>query len=153
MTYEEIYSQFYLKETDPNLFKNLSKEYAYEMFRGWLHSIAAIPYVRKRFSTLTLNDELYELTFELANSIDKTDNKASDAEFVKEVFAQGMVICWLKKEVDSVLNTAKVMGTKEEKMMLNNYKPNMMRLESLEKDLRKFIRDYGYFNNSYIGES
>ena len=153
MTYEEIYSQFYLKETDPNLFKKLPKEYAYEMFRGWLHSIAATPYVRKRFSTLTLNDELYELTFELANSIDKTDNKASDTEFVKEVFAQGMVICWLKKEVDSVFNTAKVMGTKEEKMMLNNYKPNMIRLESLERDLRKFIRDYGYFNNSYIGES
>ena len=153
MTYEEIYSSFYLKETDPEFFRKLSKEDAYERMCGWLHSVAAMPYVRKRFSTLTLNDELYELTFELVNSIDKTDNKASDTEFVKEVFAQGMVICWLKKEVDSVLNTAKVMGTKEEKMMLNNYKPNIARLEGLERDLKKFIRDYGYFNNSYIGES
>lgn len=153
MTYEEIYSSFYLKETDPEFFKKLSKEDAYERMRGWLHSVAAMPYVRKRFSTLTLNDELYELTFELVNSIDKTDNKASDTEFVKEVFAQGMVICWLKKEVDSVFNTVKFMGTKEEKVMLNNYKPNIERLDALERNLKKFIRDYSYFNNSYIGES
>ena len=149
MTYEEIYSRFYLKETDPDLFK-LSKEDAYEKMCGWLHTVASMPYVRKRFSNLTLNDELYELTFELVDSIDESDNKASDNEFVKEVFAQGMVICWMRPQIERNINLAVMLGTKEEKMMLNNYKHNVTRLEVLERDLKKFIRDYGYFNNSYI---
>lgn len=148
MTYEEIYSQFYLKETDPSLFK-LSKEEAYEKMCGWLHSVAAIPYVRKCFSTLTLDDETYELTYKLVNSIDEE----SDKDFVIELFAQGMVICWMRPQIEKNINLATVIGGKEEKSMLNNYKPNIARLETLEKNLKKFIRDYGYFNNSYIGES
>ena len=44
------------------------------------------------------------------------------------------------------------MGGKEEKTILNNYKNNIARLNSLENKLRKTIRDYGYINNEYIGE-
>lgn len=148
MTYEEIFSQFYLKETDPSLFK-LSKEDAYEKMKGWLHSVAAIPHVRKSFSTLTLNDDIEELDFELISSVDED----SDKNFVKEVFAQGMVICWMRPQVERNTNLAAWIGGKEERSMLNNYKPNTVRLETLEKNLKKFIRDYGYFNNDYIGKS
>ena len=148
MKYEEIYSRFYLKETDPGLFE-LSQDDAYDRMCGWMHSVAAIPHVRKCFLTLTFNDEINELTFDLVNSIDTS----SDEDFVKEVFAQGMVIGWMRPQVESVFNTSKVLGTKEEKIMLNNYKPNKERLETLEKSLKKFIRDYGYFNNSHLGES
>lgn len=148
MTYEEIFSQFYLKETDPGLFK-LSKEDAYEKMKGWLHSVATIPYVRKKFSILTLNDDIEELDFTLVKSIDEN----SDEDFVKEVFAQGMVICWMRPQVERNINLAVVIGGKEEKAMLNNYKTNITRLETLEKNLKKFIRDYGYLNNDYIGES
>ena len=148
MTYEDIFSRFYLKETDPGLFK-LTKEDAYEKMYGWLHSVAGTPYVRRCFSTLTLDDELCELTFQLKNSKDE----ASNEDFVKEVFAQGMVICWMRPQIEKNINLATVIGGKEEKTMLNNYKPNIARLESLEKNLKKFIRDYGYFNNDYIGES
>ena len=148
MTYDEIYSRFYLKETDPSLFK-LPKEVAYEKMCGWLHSVASIPYVRKCFSKLTFDDEVNELTFELSESIDKY----SDKDFVIEVFAQGMVICWMRPQIENNVKLAAVIGGKEEKTMLNNYKTNVERLETLEADLRKFIRDYGYLNNSYIGES
>ena len=148
MTYEEIYSRFYLKETDPSLFK-LSKEDAYERMCGWLHSVAAIPHVRQCFSTLTLDDELNELTFELKRSVDKS----SDYDFVKELFAQGMVIAWMRPHIDKTINLAAVIGGKEEKSMLNNYKSNIARLETLEKNFKKFIRDRGYLNNDYIGES
>ena len=148
MNYEEIFSQFYLKETDPSLFK-LSKEDAYEQMKGWMHSIASIPQVRKSFSKLTLNDDIEELTFELVNSVDED----SDKDFVKEVFAQGMVICWMRPQIERNTNLAILVGGKEEKAMLNNYKPNKERLETLEKNFKKFIRDYGYFNNDYIGKS
>ena len=148
MTYEEIYSQFYLKETDPSLFK-LSKDDAYAKMCSWMHSVAAIPRVRKCFSKLTFNDELNELTFELNNSIDED----SDKEFVKELFAQGMVICWMQQQIDKTVSLATVVGGKEEKTILNNYKNNIARLEELKVYLRKVIRDYGYFNNDYIGDN
>lgn len=148
MTYEEIYSQFYLKETDPSLFK-LSKNDAYDKMCGWLHTIAALPHVRKCFSILTFNDELNELTFELKNSIDED----SDKEFVKELFAQGMVICWMRPQIEKNVNLAVVLGGKEEKSMLNNYKTNIARLATLESNFKKYIRDRGYLNNDYIGES
>ena len=148
MTYEDIFSRFYLKETDPSLFK-LTKEDAYEKMYGWLHSVASIPYVSKCFYTLTLDDELSELTFQLKNSREE----ASDEDFIKEVFAQGMVICWMRPQIEKNINLATVIGGKEEKSMLNNYKANIARLEALERNLKKFIRDYGYFNNDYIGES
>ena len=147
MTYEEIYSQFYSKETDPTFFQKYSKDEAYELMRSWLHSIVAIPYVRKCFSTITLDDEILEITFVLKNSI----NDDSDNYFVKDIFAQGMVICWMQQQVDKAVNLATVIGGRDEKVILNNYKSNIARLEQLKVQLRKTIRDYGYFNNDYIG--
>ena len=147
MNYEEIYSQFYSKETDPNFFRKYSKEEAYELMRIWLHSIVAMPHVMKCFSTITLDDELLELTFELVNSI----NEYSDSCFVKDILAQGMVICWMQQQIDKAVSLATVVGGKEEKTILNNYKNNISRLESLERKLKKTIRDYGYYNTD-IGE-
>lgn len=147
MTYDEIYSQFFSKNIDPTFFK-YSKDEAYEVMRNWLHSIVAIPYVRKCFSTIVLDDELLELTFKLVTPVDD----ASDDYFVKDIFAQGLVICWMQQQVDRITNLATVVGGKDEKTILNNYKSNMTRLEELKVQLRKTIRDYGYINNSYIGE-
>ena len=148
MKYEDIYSRFYLKETDPSLFK-LSKEDAYDKMCVWLHAVASIPHVRKQFSVLTLDDELNELTYELTQSVDELTAE----DFVKELFAQGMVISWMRPQIDKAVNLAAVIGTKEEKAMLNNYKANITRLETLEKNFKKFIRDFSYFNNDYTGES
>lgn len=148
MTYEEIYSQFYVKQTDPTFFKKYSKDEAYELMRNWLHSIVGLPYVRKCFSTITLDDEILELTYELERSVDKD----SDHYFVKDLFAQGMVICWMQQQVDKITSLATVVGGKEEKTILNNYKNNIARLEQLKVQFRKIIRDYGYINNEYIGE-
>lgn len=148
MTYEEIYSQFYSKETDPTFFTKYSKDEAYDLLRDWLHSLVGIPYIKKCFSTITLDDELMELTFELANPVDDD----SDNYFVKDVLSQGLVICWMQQKVDNVVNLSVVIGGKDEKTILNNYKANMTRLEEMKVQLRKTIRDYGYINNPYIGE-
>ena len=148
MTYEEIYSQFYTKQTDPTFFKKYSKDEAYEIMRNWLHSVIAIPYVRECFSTITLDDEILELTFTLEHSIDED----SDNYFVTDIFAQGMVICWMQQQVDKSVSLAMVIGGKEEKTILNNYKNNIARLKELKLQLKKTIRDYGYYHNNYIGE-
>lgn len=148
MTYEEIYSQFYSKKTDPTFFQKYSKDEAYELMKNWLHSLVAMPYIRKCFSTITLDDEILEMTFVLKNSIDED----SDNYFVKDIFAQGLAICWMRQHIDKAVSLATVVGGKEEKTILNNYKNNIARLEQLEVQLRKTIRDYGYINNEYVGE-
>lgn len=148
MTYEDIYSQFYSKIEDPTFFKKYSKDEAYELMRGWLHSIVGIPYFKKCFSSITLDDEILELTFQLKNSIDED----SDNYFIKDIFAQGMVICWMQQKIDKATSLATVIGGKEERTILNNYKNNMARLKELKVQFRKTIRDYGYTNNNYIGE-
>lgn len=144
MNYEKIYSRYYLKETDPTFFQKPQEE-AYDILKGNLHSVAAIPYIRKCFKSIILDDEIMELTYELADSVDEF----SDEDFVTEMFAQGLVICWLIPQIDNIENIYVVLGTKEEKRLQSNYKANVERLESLKKQLRKYIRDYGYINNSY----
>ena len=148
MTYEEIYSQFFSKETDPTFFTKYSKDEAYDLMKDWLHSLVGIPYIKKCFSTITLDDELMELTFELSNPVDED----SDNYFVKDILSQGLVICWMQQKVDNIVNLSVVIGGKDEKTILNNYKNNITRLEEMKIQLRKIIRDYGYINNSYIGE-
>lgn len=148
MTYEEIYSKFYSKIDDPTFFKKYSRDEAYDLMRSWLHSIVGIPYLKRRFSSIILDDEILELTFELANPI----NEDFDNDFVKDIFAQGMVICWMQQKIDKAVSLATVVGGKEEKTILNNYKNNIARLNELKVQFRKIIRDYGYISNTYIGE-
>ena len=149
MTYEEIYSQFYSKIDDPTFFQKYSKDEAYDLMRGWLHSVVGIPYFKKCFSSIVLDDEVLELIFQLKNSMDE----GSDNDFVKDIFAQGMVICWMQQKIDKAVNLATVIGGKEEKTILNNYKNNISRLDEMKVQFRKTIRDYGYLNNSYVGEA
>lgn len=148
MTYEEIYSQFYSKIDDPTFFKKYSKDEAYDLMKTWLHSVVAIPFIRNFFSSISLNDEILELTFVLKNSVDED----YDQYFIKDIFAQGMVICWMQQKIDKNTALAAMVGGKEEKVMLNNYKQNVARLQELKIQLKHAIRDYGYAYNDYIGE-
>ena len=146
MKYEEIYSRSYMKRYDPSFFDN--KEFAYETMKEWLHEIVAFPWVRKIYSSITLDDVLEELTFELVNSVDEQ----SDNDFVIKLFTDGFVICWMRPRVETAINLATVIGGKDEKKLLSNYQANIDRLNSLELKLKKYIRDYGYINGSYETE-
>lgn len=145
MTYDCIYKKFYRLVGDPEFFK-LKESFAYDLMNGWLHDAVGHPKIRKIFSEISLDDELMELTFTLDTSVDEI----SDNDFVQNVLAQYMVIQWLKPKIDNALNNAFIIGGKEEKKIQSNYKNNIERLESLEIGLMKYIRDYGYENNSYL---
>lgn len=140
MKYEDIYSRSYMKKYDPKFYED--KEFAYETMKEWMHEIIALPYVRSAFSKATFDDIGEEFTFSLVHSVDAD----SDNEFVKKLFSDGFVICWMRPQVDSVLNLAVVIGGKDEKKIQSNYKTTIERLDSLERKLKKYVRDYGYFN-------
>ena len=145
LPYSTLFSRVLNKINDPKEL-SLDEKDLLEIYTERLHSVVGKPRVRRLFSTLSLDDELQEITFTLNNSVDEY----SDTDFVLEVLSLGMAIEWLQPQVDSVIHTSVMIGGKEEKSLLNNHKNMITRLDSMKKEQNKMIRDYGYIYNSYI---
>ena len=148
LSYSALFSRVLNKINDPKEL-SLDENDLLEIYTERLHSVVGKPRVRRLFSTLTLDDELQEMTFTLNNSVDEE----SDRDFVLEILSLGMAIEWLQPQVDSVIHTSVMIGGKEEKKVLDNHKNMIDRLDSMKKEQNKMIRDYGYMYNSYIKES
>ena len=148
LSYSTLFSRVLNKINDPKEL-SLDENDLLEIYTERLHSVVGKPRVRRLFSTLTLDDELQEMTFTLNNSVDED----SDTDFVLEILSLGMAIEWLQPQVDSVIHTSVMIGGKEEKKLLDNHKNMIDRLDSMKKEQNKMIRDYGYMYNSYIKES
>lgn len=145
--FEDIFSRFLLKVTDYN-FVRLEEDTVNEMMIGWLKATLSKPYVRRIFSSLTIDEDFEEIEFELKNPVDEQ----SDADYVEELVATGMVVEWVTPQVNSVINTQQMLSGKEVKFYSQSQ--HLAELKGLLSDsnqaLRKMIRDRGYFSNSYI---
>ena len=148
LSYSTLFSRVLNKINDQKEL-SLDENDLLEIYTERLHSVVGKPRVRRLFSTLTLDDEIQEMTFTLNNSVDEE----SDKDFVLEILSLGMAIEWLQPQVDSVIHTSVMIGGKEEKKLLDNHKNMIDRLDSMKKEQNKMIRDYGYMYNSYIKES
>ena len=148
LSYSTLFSRVLNKINDPKEL-SLDENDLLEIYTERLHSVVGKPRVRRLFSTLSLDDELQEMTFTLNNSVDED----SDTDFVLEVLSLGMAIEWLQPQVDSVIHTSVMIGGKEEKKLLDNHKNMIDRLDNMKREQNKMIRDYGYMYNSYIKES
>ena len=148
LSYSTLFSRVLNKINDPKEL-SLDENDLLEIYTERLHSVVGKPRVRRLFSSLSLDDEIQEMTFTLNNSVDEE----SDKDFVLETLSLGMAIEWLQPQVDSVIHTSVMIGGKEEKKLLDNHKNMIDRLDSMKKEQNKMIRDYGYMYNSYIKES
>ena len=147
LSYSTLFSRVLNKINDTKEL-SLDENDLLEIYTERLHSVVGKPRVRRLFSSLSLDDEIQEMTFTLNNSVDEE----SDKDFVLEILSLGMAIEWLQPQVDSVIHTSVMIGGKEEKKLLDNHKNMIDRLESMKKEQNKMIRDYGYMYNSYIKE-
>lgn len=145
LSYSTLFSRVLNKINDQKEL-SLNENDLLEIYTERLHSVVGKPRVRRLFSSLSLDDEIQEMTFTLNNSVDED----SDIDFVLEVLSLGMAIEWLQPQVDSVIHTSVMIGGKEEKKLLDNHKNMIDRLDSMKKEQNKMIRDYGYMYNSYI---
>lgn len=145
--YNDIYSRFLLRVTDYE-FAGLDEKLAQEMMNGWMKATLSQPYIRRLFSSITADDDVEEIEFELANPQDDS----SDQDFAEEIIAQGMVVSWLSPQYHSVLNTAQFYSNSEQKYYSQaNHMAELKEMyRGAKSDLRKMIRDRGTFNNSYI---
>ena len=148
LSYSTLFSRVLNKINDPKEL-SLDENDLLEIYTERLHSVVGKPRVRRLFSSISLDDEIQEMTFTLNNSVDEE----SDKDFVLEILSLGMAIEWLQPQVDSVIHTSVMIGGKEEKKLLDNHKNMIERLDSMKKEQIKMIRDYGYMYNSYIKES
>ena len=148
LSYSTLFSRVLNKINDQKEL-SLDENDLLEIYTERLHSVVGKPRVRRLFSSISLDDEIQEMTFTLNNSVDEE----SDTDFVLEILSLGMAIEWLQPQVDSVIHTSVMIGGKEEKKILDNHKNMIDRLGSMKKEQNKMIRDYGYMYNSYIKES
>ena len=146
MRYEEVYSRFYVRISDPGFFQ-IPQADAYEMMNEWLHSALSEPYIKKLFTSLTINDEIMELSYTMNPSVDPD----SDDMFLKEILSDYLVVCWMRRKIDTDINLSFILGGKEEKVLKDAYKTNIARVNDLERSIKKTIRDYRY-NNSNLSE-
>ena len=148
LSYSTLFSRVLNKINDTKEL-SLDESDLLEIYTERLHSVVGKPRVRRLFSSISLDDEIQEMTFTLNNSVDEE----SDKDFVLEILSLGMAIEWLQPQVDSIIHTSVMIGGKEEKKLLDNHKNMIERLDSMKKEQNKMIRDYGYMYNSYIKES
>lgn len=150
LSYEEIFSDFLGSVTDYD-FTSIDIDNAYGLMTEYLHKTLSQSYIRRLFSSLSMDDIIQTMSFEMKHEVDES----TDLDFVRNILSKGMVVEWLKPQVRSKLNLAQFMGGKEQKWFSQAQHLSELRglLEDTELELRKSIRDRGYIYNSYLEES
>ena len=147
--YTDIYSRFYQRVEDYDIV-GLKEKLVQQMMNGWIRSTLSKPYVRRLFDTLTIDEDLEELDYEMKYPT----SEDADQDFVEEMIALGMVVEWLSPKYYSTLNNRQVFTNSEQKFY--SQANHMTELRSMYhmafNALRKHIRDRGYINNRYLVE-
>lgn len=111
LSYDEIFSDFLGSVTDYDL-ASIDIDDMYGLMTEYLHKALSLSYVRRLFSSVSLDDTIQIITFEVMNTVDEN----ADIDFIKYILSKGMVIEWLKPLVRSKLNIAQFFGGKEQKL-------------------------------------
>lgn len=148
-SYDDIYSRFLMKVKDYDFF-NLTEADANESMRGWLTASLSQPYVYRIFSTFEPDDEIAEITYTLASSV----NDYMDKNFVEELLGYQMICEWLRPKVQTTtLLNQMITNSKEQRFFAQANQLAQMRelLADSENKVRLMLRDKGYIYNSYLG--
>ena len=149
LSYDEIFSDFLGSVTDYGL-ASIDIDDMYGLMTEYLHKTLSLSYVRRLFSSISLDDTVQEFSFAVINAVDDD----ADVDFVKSILSKGMVVEWLKPQVRSKLNIAQMFGGKEQKFYAQSNHLSELRglLEDTKLEMRKEIRDRGYIYNPYLKE-
>ena len=147
LDYNKIYSRLFSK-IEAYDFIDLSEETLNEFLCNWVHSAAANPYVRRLFSSLTFDDKLEQLSYEMKYVVDEF----ADEEFTIEILTLGTAIAWLEPKINSITNINQFFGSKDEKWFSQASHLSELRglLSDFKKQQRRMIADRGYAWNSYL---
>jgi len=147
--FDVIYSGF-LSQTQAYELLTVQEDDAKNKLEAWLRSVKSNPRVRKMFSSFTIDTETETIECELKNKVDDE----SDADFVSEMLALGIVWKWMSEQYNSVLLTKQYLGSGQKKFYSQS--AHMSEVHNMYLQARHeffgYIRDHGTYNNSYIKE-
>lgn len=151
LSYDDIFESFLGSVTDYDL-ASLDKSDAYGLMSGWLRKGVKKSYVKRIFTTSTLNDETQVFTFELKHPADGEEDE-DQIDFVRNVICKAMIIEWCEPQVKRTTNTKQVFSGKEQKYYSQAQHLTELRglLEDTKKELRQELGDRGIVNNQYLG--
>lgn len=141
--YEDIFSRFLKRVEDKDLPKYTEDE-RQEMMTDWLDM--AIGYIE--LDGLKIKNDLSDRD----NDLQEFAADLSNGE--KEVVAMYMVAAWYEPKINSLETTLMFVGSKDEKWTSQK---DYLEMQKKSRDYwkleaRKYFRNYGYKNNSYINE-
>lgn len=139
---DDIYSAF-LGLIDDYQIPNMDLEDAYEYMKECFNNVFSKPKIRKMFSSISFDSNILQLDFTLRNSIDEEYDK----EFVKGLFANGMVVAWLEPRYQSETLTAEFFGGKEQSWFSQaNHMTQMNEMLTKARMIvdKDYARDHGY---------
>ena len=142
-SYETIYSRFLKRIEDKDL-PNFSEYEQNQMMAGWLDT--AIGYIE--LDGLKIKSDLSNRD----NDLEEFADDLTNAEI--EVVAMYMVAAWYEPKINSLEHTLVFIGSKDEKWTSQKEHLNMMTAsrDKWKLEARKYFRNYGYKNNSYLGD-
>lgn len=147
ISYDEVFDKFIGSVTDYEL-TSLDMSDAYNLMAEYLNKAVSEPYVRRLFSSISLDDEIQTLSYEMVNP---TSDKA-DEDFITSALAKWMVYEWLHRQVRSVTNTMQFFGTKEQSYY--SQANHLSELRGLQddayKEAKQTIMDRGFISNTYL---
>lgn len=141
-TYDAIYNKFLGLVEDFDLM-TLDESDAYLMMTEWIGKVLSLPKIRKLFASVSVDEQIQQVTYTLRNPIDDEYDK----NFVTSLLANGMVVEWLTPRVYTDKTLRQGVFGKEQKIyaqsthassVLNVYNKAKA---TLEKD---YARDQGY---------
>lgn len=150
LNYDDVFSEFLGNIKDPEMGK-LDETTAYEIMTEYLHKAVSSVYVRRLFSSISLDDEVQELTFTMSKKVDD----ASDEDFVRTMLGKAMALQWITPQVQSKVNLAQVFTGSDFKFFSqSNHISELRAMKSdIEKDLQSFILTRGYIYNDYLEDN
>ena len=112
------------------------------MLNGYLKATLSKPMVRRLFSSVSMDDDVEEIEYELRDVLDDI----SDKDFVEEVLVLGMTCEWVSPRYQSTLLTSQLLTNSEQKFFSQAQQLSEMKAlyEKTQTDLRKLIRDRAY---------
>lgn len=145
--YFDVFGRFHAKVEDYALM-DLSPTDVFSMERDWLVSAISLPTIYRLFSSIERDDLIAQVECELVYKI----NDSVDKDFVEEILAIGMVIGWTSIRLRSQLNVSQMFSGKEEKYYSQSAHITQLREinHEAERELKRVIRDRGYFHNTYL---
>lgn len=148
LSYDEIYSRVLDKITDYD-FLEYSESEIYDSLNRKLKSVISKPYLRRLFTSVSLDDEVQQFTY----SMNYTVSEDADRDFVCEAIALGIVAAWIEPQVKTT-NLIHQQFTSSKESKWYNQKDHLNELRALLKDCKleqqAIIRDRGWINNTYL---